>query len=407
MRFPNFNPKTRQQGAATLIVVTVLAIIMGVIALTTARTGFMEQKITGNDLRAREAQEAAEAGLEYGVAWAQKNKIPNDVTCSLGVLPTGCPTALTTVIGSSTGETYNYVLTYDVGTDSIKITSEAKGVADDSISAISETTIKQIPIELFELGLPMPPPWVLAGCMPNGPTGTPDTFVLNSTNVAVITGSSTDLIDCLPQGHLGVATWNDANANGVMDPGEEGAATTFNRGSFSGCPSPNCAWNSQFKMDLEEAKNKAIDAGHVYSALIPCGPATSSPSIYIIENGGPINSADMDGECEDIIIGVDDNTIGAPNQPILLIVPATYGCPRFDGGITIYGIVYYESMTACAANGWGGATVHGSVIWEGDVNRPNSNSQFIEVNYDNNNLNEVFKMGIDDATRIPGTWKDF
>jgi Tfp pilus assembly protein PilX len=73
-----FNPnlKSRQQGAATLIVVLVLAMIMGVAALTTTRTGVMEQKITGNDLRAREAQEAAEAGLEYGVAWAGKHNVP-------------------------------------------------------------------------------------------------------------------------------------------------------------------------------------------------------------------------------------------------------------------------------------------------------------------------------------------
>ena len=72
MTFPNLNLKARQQGAATLIVVMVLAIVMAVVSMTTARTGLMEQKIVGNDLRAREAQEAAEAGLEYGVAWAGK-----------------------------------------------------------------------------------------------------------------------------------------------------------------------------------------------------------------------------------------------------------------------------------------------------------------------------------------------
>ena len=76
MTFPNLNLKARQQGAATLIVVMVLAIVMAVVSMTTARTGLMEQKIVGNDLRAREAQEAAEAGLEYGVAWAGKNKVP-------------------------------------------------------------------------------------------------------------------------------------------------------------------------------------------------------------------------------------------------------------------------------------------------------------------------------------------
>ena len=128
MTFPNLNLKARQQGAATLIVVMVLAIVMAVVSMTTARTGLMEQKIVGNDLRAREAQEAAEAGLEYGVAWAKNNIIPNTVTCSSGSLPAGCPTALSTVTGSSTGESYSYTLTYTIGTDSIRVTSAAQGV---------------------------------------------------------------------------------------------------------------------------------------------------------------------------------------------------------------------------------------------------------------------------------------
>ena len=55
------NVKTRQHGAATLVVVLVLTMIMALVSITTARTGIMEQKMTGNDLRAREAQEAAEA----------------------------------------------------------------------------------------------------------------------------------------------------------------------------------------------------------------------------------------------------------------------------------------------------------------------------------------------------------
>jgi Tfp pilus assembly protein PilX len=134
MRFPNFNLKARQQGAATLFVVMMLAIIMAVISLTTARTGLMEQKVTGNDLRAREVQEAAEAGLEYGIGWAKHNSLPNTVTCSSGSLPLGCPTALTTVTGSSTGESYFYTLTYTKGIDSIKITSTAQGVNDGSIA---------------------------------------------------------------------------------------------------------------------------------------------------------------------------------------------------------------------------------------------------------------------------------
>jgi Tfp pilus assembly protein PilX len=405
MIFPNFNPKHRQHGAAALLMVMILAIVMAIISLTTVRTGVMEQKIVGNDLRAREAQEAAEAGLEYGVGWAKNNSISTTVSCSSGSLPTGCPTALTTVTGTSTGESYAYTLTFTKGTDSIKVTSSAQGVADNSIAATSEAFVKQIPIGLFDAGATMPPPWVIAGCITNAPTGTPNTFVLDASNNAVISGTSSDPA-CLPQGHLDITVWTDTNGNGIKDAGEVGSATTFNKGSFPGCPGTNCAWNYIFKMDLQDAKDLATAAGHVYAGSIPCGPAASSPSIYIINNGGPINSGDISGSCTGT--GVDSTTIGAPSQPIILIIPSANGCPKFNGGVTIYGIIYFESATECASNGWGGATVYGSVIWEGDVDKPNANSEFIEVDWeDDGELNTVFNLGVDDATRIPGTWKDF
>jgi hypothetical protein len=406
MTFPNLNLKARQQGAATLIVVLVLAMIMGVVSMTTVRTGVMEQKIVGNDLRAREAQEAAEAGLEYGVAWAKNNSIPNTVTCVSGSLPTGCPTELTPVMGSSTGESYSYILTYTKGTDSIRVTSAAQGVTDNSIAATSEAFVKQIPKGLFDTGATTPPPWVVAGCITTAATGTPDTFVLNAASVAVVSGSSSSAA-CLPQGNLDVGTWSDTNGNGVKDSGEfTAASTTFNTDTFPGCPSTNCAWNMAFKMSLQDTKDMATDAGHTYAGSIPCGAAASSPSIYVVSNGGPINGADISGSCTGT--GVNGDTIGAPSQPVILIIPSTAGCPKFNGGVTIYGIIYYESTTACASQGWGGATVYGSVIWEGNIDKPNANTEFIEVDYENTgDLNTVFGAGMEDATRIPGTWKDF
>ncbi|MGZ8227414.1 MAG: pilus assembly PilX N-terminal domain-containing protein [Methylococcaceae bacterium] len=393
-----------QRGAVTLVAVLVLVICMALLTLTTSRTGIVEQQITGNDVRAREVQEAAEAGLEYGVAWGTKNTLADGVTTCPG--GTGCPT-LSTITGSTSGETYSISsLIFNKGDNFIKVTSTAQGT-DTSITATAESFIQQTSTaSLFNATTTTPPPWVTAGCITNSPTGTPDMFLLSSSNVAVTSGSSSSNT-CLPQGHLGVSEWADANGNGVMDSGEDGATATFNRDSFSGCPSTNCAWNHLFDMDLADAKQLAIDAGHVYAGSIPCGP-TTAPSIYIINNNGPINPGDMTGSCSGT--GVDNTTIGAPSQPILLIIPSAYGCPKFNGGITIYGIVYFESSGACASNGWGGATVYGSVVWEGNVDKPNANSQFIEVDYGNNGseLDDKFQiLGIDDAARLPGTWKDF
>jgi Tfp pilus assembly protein PilX len=394
--------KTRQQGGAALLVVAVLAIVMAAMTLTTTNVGVMEQRIVGNDLRAKEAREAAEAGLEYGMAWAAKNSIPwpttgpKTLSCPGG---TGCPT-LPTVTGSSTGENYSVMsLVYkktSSSPDFIEITATAAGTNDATITATTQSYIQQFG-PLFSPNAPTPPPWVVAGCIETAPTGTPDTYVRSTTGLAVITGSPTydpsNPSACLPQGHLDVSAWNDANGDGVMQSGEVGASTTFNRGQFSGCPSTNCAWNQVFNMPLSEAKAAAATAGHEYSrSNIPGGPASSAPSIYVINESNPINSPAV---------------IGGPQKPVVLIIPSAYGCPKFNGGITIYGIVYYESTTACEANGWGGAKIYGSVIWEGDVDKPTANSEFIETDYGGeSNLNAAFNF-VDAATRIPGTWKDF
>ena len=54
--------------------------------------------------------------------------------------------------------------------------------------------------------------------------------------------------------------------------------------------------------------------------------------------------------------------------------------------------------------------MYGSVIWEevNVVGKPNANPEFIEVNYGSGDtLNDSFHMTINDAARLPGTWKDF
>lgn len=405
-------PRRPTQGFAVLVTIIVMALVMGIIALTASRTGIMEHKIAGNDIRAREAQEAAQAGLEHAISWAANNTVNS-----------GTPITITVpVTGFSSGETYTSTVVLTRLVNSIQVSSRSQANSDNTIFAEAQTQIKQVTKQLFAPGAPTPPPWVLAGCVTTAPTGTPDAFVLSSTGSTAISGTSA-APSCMQQGHLGVSTWSDANNNGVQDSGEVGwedtnhngvqdsgenrPSTPFNTAVFSGCPATNCTWNHAFDMALSEAKATATTAGHVFNSSIPCGaPAIGQPSIYIVNNGGPINGADISGSCSGT--GVTSSTIGTPGKPIVLIIPSSAGCPKFNGGITIYGIVYYETPTACASNGWGGATVYGSVLWEGNVDKPNANSKFIEVDYEKlGDLNEVFGVGVDSVTSIPGTWKDF
>lgn len=407
-------PLQKQRGVATMFIVVVMVILMAVMALTVSRTGVQEQRMAGNDIRAREAHEAAQAGLEYAKAWANEHTLPGipvgqssvTIDCSPGSLDTGCPDPLTTINGTTSGESYQYSFSYFKAPKSVRVTATAWSTSDNSITATAEAHIKQTPIQLFGPDAVTPPPWVLAGCVTTAATGTPDSFVLSHDGVVAITGTDSDS-SCMQQGNLSVSSWEDANNNGVQDPGETTGNSGFIVEEFSGCPSTNCAWNNSFEMPLNGAMGLATEAGNVFGSDIPCGaPNPDEPSIYVIQNSGNINTGSIDGSCSGV--GVDDKTVGTPSTPIVLIIPSSYGCPSFNGGVTIYGIVYYENTSACETQGWGGADLYGSVIWEGNIDKPNANSKFIETDYEDlGDLDDVFNIGIDYATSIPGTWKDY
>ena len=389
-----------QKGVATLFITLILSIISLLAVLSVSQTGVLDQKNSANDLRSKEAFQAAEAGLDFGISWAKSNDLDlslnESLTCSEGdALP--CPSGSWPTIESSnstSSETYNFNITYIQGAETLKVRSVALAVSDTTITSSVEAHVKQSRMSLGDVN---PPTLVSAGCITQAPTGNPSMFLLSSSNDAIVNASDCSAYD--QQGHIGVKTWSDDDNDFVKDGTEEGSAAPFTEGLFT-CGATNCSWDAFFDLSLSDAKSVSSSF-----TTIPCGAPTASPSIYQINNSGPINSGDLTGTCS--ANGVDNSTIGAPASPVVLIVPSAYGCPKFNGGVTIYGIVYYESTTACNSNGWGGATVYGSVMWEGDVKKPNANTQFIEVDYDDlGGMNSAFNMSVDDAVRLPGTWRD-
>jgi len=63
----------KQKGAAVLLVSIVLLVGVTLITIFAARVGVMDQRISGNEYRHKEAFMAAEAALEQGAAYLQKN----------------------------------------------------------------------------------------------------------------------------------------------------------------------------------------------------------------------------------------------------------------------------------------------------------------------------------------------
>ena len=64
----------RQHGLALLATALVLLFIATGVTLFAARVGVMDQRISGNQYRSQEAFEAAEAGVEYGIAYVSTHR---------------------------------------------------------------------------------------------------------------------------------------------------------------------------------------------------------------------------------------------------------------------------------------------------------------------------------------------
>ena len=88
--------KRTQQGMAVLSIIILLLAVLGLLALLTSRNVVSEQRFTSNDLRRRQALDAADGGLAFGIATAINDSPsvetdPSVTTINDQLNPTGEP----------------------------------------------------------------------------------------------------------------------------------------------------------------------------------------------------------------------------------------------------------------------------------------------------------------------------
>ncbi|NEV63497.1 hypothetical protein [Thiorhodococcus minor] len=383
-------PLRQQAGAMTLLFGLLLLIGAGILVFSSGRTGVVEQRIANNARQGIEAQDAAEAGLEYARAWLAQSPWKAD---------TPVPTApAQRTIG---GETYDLSLDFSATGTDICVSSRASARSDSALSAMAQACFTQHGLFDASPTTTMPPPMVLGGCFRAAPESS-EIYIPEDSGSAVASGEAATAA-CLPRGGLTPHTWTDRDGNRVIAPAEKGPSTDYGRGRIDDCSGAHCAWNAIFDLSFEEAVQLAKAADHRFSTGIPCG-AASAPGIYLIEHSDSIDALDIDGSCP-AGGGVDARTIGSPTSPVLLVVPSEAGCPTFSDDISVYGIVYFEQP--CASQTWQGARIQGSLIWEGDAVPPAPGSTLIATDYGSGGaLNAAFQVVVD-ASQTPGTWRDW
>lgn len=406
----------RQRGMATLIISLVLLLAMSILTLSTSRTVIMEQRMTGNDIRAKEVGEAAEAGLEYGIAWAGKNAIPwpgggNTLTCPGG---TGCP-ALQAITGTSTQESYNIAsLIYtrpSAASDYIRVTVTVAGNADNTITATQEAYVK--PGGLLTSDGKLPPPIVTDGCLTDI-VGTPNAHVKWTDLDADGVQDANEWDDANWNGVIDAGEWVDTNANGVVD-NEFGSAALTSHAKMNGtdpCLDPgHLDTGGGILGPVTMPDNNGDPTDNLWEYYFSVTPlqfqAAASTTLSTTPGAYWVTST---GNWPGGVYGTPPNPPGdLTGSPVVIVFE--YGCPKPTGNTTVYGILFFLENGGCngavdSMNGWGNVTVYGSVAAVGGIDKMNANLEIYGVGSDPAAMNTITFAPID-VSRIPGTWRDF
>lgn len=383
-----------QRGAATLIVTTLLMLLMSITSMTAARLGMIEQKTVAAEQRMREAKQAAQAGLVHAIAWLE------DHPCG-----GGCPALTTPTLTTASGYTYDPVVTFTDVSGYLLVRATAVANEENSIRADVQQLVRQMSL-LSRRGR-LAPPILVDGCLTDvkgGPAIYPqpdgDAVLSLATSAPGDGRGCIEVANSAGNWHVDVALCTDAGADVACSPESTLGSTSVDSDTradyLSGADLSSLAeprsWNYMFNVSLSEAIAQATAAGRVYAASgdVPTGPAPEVP-FTVYTGSAPFN-------------GSGTRTYGTPERPIVLIM-SNPGCPKLNGGVTIYGYVYYQGdPAAVSCNGWGGAKITGTVILETDGNGFNANTEF----FDQINLGGAGDvLYLDGVTPVSGTWKDW
>jgi Tfp pilus assembly protein PilX len=349
-----------QYGAASLVVILVLLACLSAVSFSVARVGLVEQRITNNDYRAREASAVAQAGLEYGVAWLTVNAPTWSVS---GAVETSAPDTAMPTVTAGNGDVYSAAVEFSrdpANPAFVLVRSTASAASDPNISATVQVHARSLSL-LNDPGLNTPP-IMLDGCL-NNVSGSPDVY---------------------PEGHDSGGTIGNAIVTSM--PATVGGSDCIDSGSldlhggsiateaFSGD-----LWDELFAVSRAEIKAAA-------DAEVAAGLSDANRTVIWETSSGNYHKS-----------------WGSPEKPVILVFAPSANCPKMNGGPTIYGIVFMDSDCP-AANGFGGLKVFGTVAVNGDIGKLNANPEFKHFGMSGGGSPS---LGVIGTGVLPGSWKDF
>lgn len=364
--YSTFAYKNKMRGAITLIATIVLMVASSLIIIYAAESYRMMTKSVANSNRNQQAIQAAEAGLDFGMNYFQKNSAAILLNPVNGYIPNYSSSNTSATLANSSSYSIAYTNPIQNNYSIIKITST--GLSDDgSSSRIVSMNISSDSLLAGNVAIPIVTKGnvILSG----------NVNVTNLSAVHTIDAASTISLNGLSR----TTTTSGVSASGSDLHPNQNSLQTMTANDFMA---------NYFGTSLTNAIKGQV--AHSYS--------NNSSTNYGSTLNGMTGTTIWINQSNNSTATIDNSTIGTVASPVLIIVN---GNLNMTGTTTIYGFVF-ASGTLGVNSGGGIFTLVGGVASGGNVNMQGN----VNIIY-NSAVLTTLKTNLIYWAKVPGSWKDF
>lgn len=357
----------KQRGAALLILAIILLLAMTGVIFMLAKQGLLSQKVTANEYRATQAFEAAEAGIEFGIVYLEKNRTTIVKDTNADGYIDNYSNSSTSNVALANGSKFTITYSNPTANDLSIVLITSVGTSSDGTSTREvRQLVKYTPTLVHFSNYPL----VTKGNL----TLSGSTLVQNTeTNTTIQTGGT-------------------VNLNG-------GAKTV----TSSGTSSTSSSTKSDISQNNSALYNQSLETFFTSYFGAPASSVQSSVANYYQNSSSTNYNSLLNGKNGTSIwieqtggqAVIDSTTVvGSINNPVLLIVN---GDLKIAGSAQIFGYVFVTGTLTTTGSAYttGGVTVGGNVVDSGNFT----------LSFSNTVLNNVQQL-IGSYGKIPGSWND-
>lgn len=402
----------KQAGAVTLLTSVMIMLLATILVVAVSRTTLMEQRISGNEIRTRLAHEAAEAGLNFGLAYLTQTS-QGGATVPMGADKNKNGAVDTIALTTLTGTSNQYSVAFCSPTETLSAVS-----CPDAPGAVTCTAA---PPTYFRTPRIVACGWSddgLGRAMLSQGLGTvpavsnPVTMPLTSKGAVNVQGSAT-----ITNYYNNLTIWSGGSLSNIGNSGKTFVRNPNVPPPANSVPPPTppsaCGSSDDYVCltDKNSTGPDVIDGDPTLSNLSDADlfkiyfgqddVAAYSANVASMADVAPGNVGTLDGVKQEsfVVTGSITNTmnftIGSRDQPVVMIINGDWSG---GGNTTIYGIVYVTGNIDLT----GSKTVYGGMVVEGTVAGTGSLDIIYDPLVSDNTAKNIGKSG-----SIPGSWRDW